>query len=173
MATPPPPARRAIAPAAGLLILGWLAAAPAAQDLPRAPVLPLALAEAAARAALAACEADGHRVSVAVVDATGLVKAQHRGDGAGPHTLDSSRKKAYTALSLRHATSALVALVRDNPQAAGLGDMNDDILILGGGLPIAAGETVIGGIGVGGAPGGHLDEACAQAGIDAIAARLR
>lgn len=174
MATTPSPARGVIAIAAGLLALAWLAAAPAAaQDLPKTAVLPLALAEAAARAALAACEADGHRVSVAVVDHTGLIKVQLRGDGAGPHTLDSSRKKAYTAFSLRRATSALVTLVRENPEAADLGDMNDSILILGGGLPIAAGDTVIGGIGVGGAPGGHLDEACAQAGIEAIAAQLR
>jgi len=50
--------------------------------------------------------------------------------------------------------------------------MNDDILILGGGMPIEAAGEVIGGIGVGGAPGGEKDEACARAGIDSIRDRL-
>jgi uncharacterized protein GlcG (DUF336 family) len=57
--------------------------------------------------------------------------------------------------------------------AAGLREMNENILILGGGLPIKAGDEVIGGIGVGGAPGGEKDEACAQAGIEKISARLK
>jgi uncharacterized protein GlcG (DUF336 family) len=48
----------------------------------------------------------------------------------------------------------------------------DRVLLLGGGLPIQAGNEVIGAIGVGGAPGGNLDEACAQARIDRIKDRL-
>ena len=51
--------------------------------------------------------------------------------------------------------------------------MNEKILILGGGLPVKAGEELIGGIGVGGAPGGDKDEACAQAGLDKIKNRLK
>jgi uncharacterized protein GlcG (DUF336 family) len=158
-----------------LVAVSWLfvAAGAMAQDLPREPVLPLALAQRAADAALAACAAQGYRVGVAVVDGAGLVRVQIRADGAGPHTLDSSSRKAYTALSLRRGTSELVALLREQPAAAGLRDMNERILVLGGGLPIRAGDEVVGGIGVGGAPGGHLDDACAQAGIDAIADRLK
>jgi len=52
----------------------------------------------------------------------------------------------------------------------GLREMNDTILILGGGLPIEIGGEVVGGIGVGGAPGTHLDDACAQAGLASIGA---
>jgi uncharacterized protein GlcG (DUF336 family) len=51
-----------------------------------------------------------------------------------------------------------------------LREINDQVLILGGGLPIEIGGEVVGGIGVGGAPGAHLDDACAQAGLDAIGA---
>lgn len=51
-----------------------------------------------------------------------------------------------------------------------LHDMNGEILIPGGGLPIEFGGEVVGGIGVGGAPGTHLDDACAQEGLDAIGA---
>jgi uncharacterized protein GlcG (DUF336 family) len=139
-----------------------------AQQPARVPALPLELAQRAAAAALEACEADGYRVSVAVVDAGGNLKALLRADGAGPHTPDSSFKKAYTAASLGRPTGELARLIVEQPEAQGLRDMNEDILILGGGLPIKTDGGVVGGIGVGGAPGGHLDEACARAGLEAM-----
>jgi len=141
-----------------------------AEDLPREAVLPLSLATKAAQAALDKCTKEGYRVSVAVVDRAGILRAQLRGDGAGPHTIDSSRKKAYTAASLRRPTTEFGELLTKNPALQGLRDMNDNILILGGGLPIEIGGEVVGAIGVGGAPGTHLDDACAQAGLDAIGA---
>ena len=153
--------------------LGLVCGAATAQDLPTEKTLPLALAVEAAQAALATCTQQGHRVSVAVVDRAGLVRALLRGDGAGPHTLDSSSRKAYTSSSLRLTTMELAKMVSQSPAIAGLREMNEQILILGGGLPIKAGEEVIGGIGVGGAPGSDKDEACAQAGIDKIKARLK
>ena len=153
-----------------LLSLGLVASAAVAQDLPVEKALPRALA---VEAALAACEQQGYRVSAAVVDRAGLIRALIRGDGAGPHTLDSSSRKAYTAASLRGSTEELSKMVAANPAVGGLREMNETILILGGGLPIKAGDEVIGGIGVGGAPGGDKDEACAQAGIEKIAPRLK
>jgi uncharacterized protein GlcG (DUF336 family) len=156
-----------------LLSLGLIASAVPAQNLPVEKVLPQALAVEAAQGAIAACEQQGYRVSAAVVDRAGLVRALIRADGAGPHTLDSSRRKAYTAVSLRHTTTELAKLVSETPMAAGLRDMNETILILGGRLPIKAGDEVIGGIGVGGAPGGDKDEACARAGVEKISARLK
>ncbi|MDX2506031.1 MAG: heme-binding protein [Gammaproteobacteria bacterium] len=131
-------------------------------------VLPLELALAAAVKAESVCANQGLRVSVAVVDRGGLVKAHIRGDGSGPHTLESARKKAYTSASLGRPTSVLVDVVVNNPVTEGLRDMNDSILILGGGLPIVVNDELIAGIGVGGAPSGDLDEACAQSGIDKI-----
>jgi uncharacterized protein GlcG (DUF336 family) len=141
-----------------------------ADDLPREAVLPIAMADKAAHAALDKCKADGHKVSVTVVDRAGLVRVQMRGDGAGSHTLDSSSKKAYTAASLRRPTSELAELIAKVPTLQTLRDMNDRILILGGGLPIEFNGEMVGGIGVGGAPGTHLDDACSQAGLDAIGA---
>jgi uncharacterized protein GlcG (DUF336 family) len=158
---------------AALAALSLVGSVASAGELPVRKVLPMELAQQAASAAVAACAEKGYRVSAAVVDDGGLLKAQLRADGAGPHTLDSSRRKAYTALSLRHATSALVAIVHDNPEAFALGEMNPDILILGGGLPIESDDQIVGGIGVGGAPGGDKDEACAQAGLQAITEHLR
>ena len=141
-----------------------------AEDLSKESVLPLGLANKAIYAAIESCKKDGYRVSVSVVDRAGILRAMGRADGAGPHTVDSSRKKAYTASSLRRPTTELAELINKVPTLQALRDMNDSALMLGGGLPIEIGGDVIGGIGVGGAPGAHLDDACAQAGLDAIGA---
>lgn len=141
-----------------------------ANELPKESVLPLGTANKAIQAALEACKKDGYRVSVAVVDRAGVLRAMGRADGAGSHTVDSSRKKAYTAASLRRPTSELADLIMKVPTLQALRDINGEILILGGGLPIEISGEVIGGIGVGGAPGAHLDDVCAQEGLDAIGA---
>jgi uncharacterized protein GlcG (DUF336 family) len=141
-----------------------------AEELPKESVMPLGTANKVIQAALDACKKDGYRVSVSVVDRAGVLRAMGRADGAGPHTVDSSRKKAYTAASVRRPTSELADLITKIPTLQALRDINDGILILGGGLPIEIGGDVVGGVGVGGAPGAHLDDACAQAGLDAIGA---
>jgi uncharacterized protein GlcG (DUF336 family) len=141
-----------------------------AEELPREAVLPLAMATRAANAALEKCAKDGYRVSVAVVDRAGVLRAQWRGDGAGPHTLDSSRRKAYTAASLRRPTAELAEVVARTPALQAMGGMNENILLLGGGWPIEINGEVVGAIGVGGAPGAHLDDDCAKAGLGAIGA---
>jgi uncharacterized protein GlcG (DUF336 family) len=149
---------------------GLLAAGVSAAELPREAVLPLSLAAKAASAAVEQCTKDGYRVSVAVVDRAGVVRALLREDGAGPHTVDSSRKKAYTSVSMGKPTAELGELIAKMPAVQALRDMNENMLLLGGGLPIEIGGEVVGGIGVGGAPGGHLDAICAQAGLESIGA---
>lgn len=148
------------------LIIGQVSAA----DLPKESVLPLAMATKAAHATVDKCLADGYRVSVTVVDQGGNIRAVLRQDGTGPHTLESSRKKAYTSASMKQPTAKLAELIAKMPALQGLQRMNDHMLLLAGGLPIKIGDAVVGGIGVGGAPGGHLDEACAQAGLNSIGA---
>jgi len=142
----------------------------AAEELPREAVLPVSLAATAAKAAVDQCAKDGYRVSAAVVDRAGILRAFLRADGAGPHTVESSEKKAYTAASMRGPTGNVAELIAKTPALQGLQNMNDRILFLAGGLSIEIASEVIGGIGVGGAPGGHLDAACAQAGLDSIGA---
>ncbi|MCS6317598.1 MAG: heme-binding protein [Nitrospira sp.] len=157
--------------AAALLVAGgWSAVAPAADELPKESVLPAALAGKAAQAALDFCKKDGYRISASVVDRAGVLRAMVRADGAGPHTVDSSRKKAYTAASLRRTTSDLADLIAKQPSLQALREMNESSLMVGGGLPIEIAGEVVGAIGVGGAPGTHLDDACAEAGLDAIGA---
>ncbi len=139
-----------------------------AAELPKESVLPLTLATNAAHAAVEKCLEDGYRVSATVVDQGGNIRAVLRQDGAGPHTIDSSRKKAYTSASMKEPTAKLAELVAKMPAVQGLQYMNDHMLLLGGGLPIKIDGQIVGGIGVGGAPGGHLDTACAQAGLNSI-----
>ncbi len=141
-----------------------------AEELPREAVLPVSLAATAAKAAVDQCAKDGYRVSAAVVDRAGLLRAFLRADGAGPHTVESSQKKAYTAASMRGPTANVAELIAKTPAVQGLQQMNDKILFLAGGLPIEIAGEAVGGIGIGGAPGGHLDAVCAQAGLDSIGA---
>lgn len=145
-------------------------AVPASDELPKESVLPLSLAGKAIQASLDACYKDGYKVSVSVADRAGVLRAMSRADGAGPHTVDSSRKKAYTAASLHRSTTELAELINKVPTLQALGKMNDQVLMLGGGFPIEIGGEIVGGIGVSGAPGTQLDDACAQAGLAAIGA---
>jgi len=132
----------------------------------------MALAQEIAQGAIAACAAKNFAVTATVVDRSGLVRAVLRADRAGPHTVEASRAKAYTSASARNATTAIMENAERNPAARHLASING-FLLLGGGLPIRAGEEVIGAIGVGGAPGGHIDEECAKTALDAVAAKLR
>lgn len=159
-------------------LLGALTLAPAlaptpagAQGLATERNIAAALAAEAAAAAVEACAGRGWRVSAAVVDRSGVLKALLRADGAGPHTVASSQAKAYTAASMRAGTSQILETVRTNPGATFLPTI-EGFLVVGGGIPIRVGEEVVGAIGVGGAPGGNLDDQCAEAGIARIRDRL-
>ena len=158
--------QRRFSTASVIFALG-IGAASAQQGLPPAKQLTVDAALIAARAAMKACNDQNYRVSVAVVGADGLLKVQLRGDGVGPHSLDSSRQKAYTAATFKRSTVEVEKGFRERPERAL--ERLPNMLFVGGGLPIKAGEEVVGGIGVSGAPGGERDEACAKAGLDAIA----
>jgi uncharacterized protein GlcG (DUF336 family) len=157
----------------GLVVaVGLISSQANAQGPIQIPSIPSALAIEAAVAAKDACREMGFRVSVTVVDAGGTVMAIVREDGAGPHTLSTSQRKAYTALSTRMPTEQAVKMVTDQPAAFGFREI-EGFLLLGGGLPIKAGEATIGAIGVSGAPGGGNDEKCGDAGIASVADRLK
>ena len=139
-----------------------------AADLPSAKYLPLEMAQTAANAALAKCKADGYNVSVAIVARSGETKVLIKADGSGPHTAGSSIGKAFTSASMDQPTGNLAKMIMEKPDLEGLRDMDSRLVILNGGLPIKLDGALVGGIGVGGAPGGHLDAACAKAGLAAI-----
>lgn len=133
--------------------------------------IPAGLAVELAQATVAACAAKTFNVTATVVDRAGLVRAVVRADRAGPHTVEASRAKAYTSASARANTGAMAENAAKNEGARNLVHI-PGFLLLGGGVPVKVGEEVIGAVGVGGAPGGHLDEECAMAGLKAVAAKL-
>jgi len=123
---------------------------------------------AAAQAALAHCRKAGHQVSVAVVDRSGLVQVLLRDRFAGAHTVEIATQKAWTAASFRMSTAALAAETQAGKPMSGL-RASARVMAIGGGQVIEAGGASFGGIGVSGAPGGEADDACALAGVKAIA----
>lgn len=134
--------------------------------------LALADAQKLATETVAACQAQGYAVSAAVVDGSGQLQAFARADNAGPHTIESARQKAFTSASARNNTQAMMEGAQKNPGAANLVHL-PGFLLLGGGVPVRAGDEVVGAVGVGGAPGGHLDEQCAVAALDAVKDQLK
>jgi uncharacterized protein GlcG (DUF336 family) len=133
--------------------------------------LSLAMALTVAQTAIQTCSGQGYRVSAHVVGRNGEVLVAMRGDGTGPHTLENSMKKAYTARMQRRPSGEFAEAVKGNFTAGALHLTN--IVAAQGALPIKVGEDTIGAIGVSGAPGGDKDEACAKAGLDKISADLK
>lgn len=121
----------------------------------------------AAQAALKKCRDSGYQVAVAVVDRSGLAQVMLRDRYAGPHTPKTATGKAWTAVSFRANTTALAAETQAGKPSSGVRQL-PHVVMLGGGMLIEGGGTIIGGIGVSGAPGGDQDEMCAKAGIEAI-----
>jgi uncharacterized protein GlcG (DUF336 family) len=121
----------------------------------------------AAQAALAKCRASGYQATVAVVDRMGVVQVVLRDRFAGPHSVDMASAKAYTAVSFRTNTSALAEATQPGRPQSGIRN-RPGVAAVGGGLVIEAGGSLLGAIGVSGAPGGREDDACAEAGIAAI-----
>jgi uncharacterized protein GlcG (DUF336 family) len=136
------------------------------------------LAHEAAGEAVAACAKNGYAVTAIVVDINGVRQAVLRGDGAPVHTLDSAYAKAYTAASLvpvrkETSTKELFERVSKNPSTtASLGNL-PNITFTPGGITLMLDKEPIGGIGVGGAPGGNFDDECAQQAIAKIRDRMK
>jgi len=128
----------------------------------------------AAKAALEAARARGYpHTGVAVTNRAGQLLVLLRSDDGGPHLVDAARRKAYTAASMNARTSKASKAVdeRSGEPDPHLVYLNE-VLIVGGGVPIHTNGELIGAIGVAGSPGSVHDEECADAGIAAIAARL-
>lgn len=121
----------------------------------------------AASAALESCRAEGFQVAVAVVDRSGIEQVTLRDRFAGPHTPETAQRKAWTAVSFRTDTGDL-GKTTESGEAWAIRNI-PNALPLGGGVLIRAGDgSLLGGIGISGAPGGALDAACANAGLAAI-----
>ena len=138
--------------------------------------LNLALAMEAAAESARLCAERGWPVTVTIVDAAGNVKVQAKGDYSTVHTRESSFRKAYTVVTLGpvfgfQTTSQFVERLKNNPSAPALVSLSN-ILPLAGAVAVSVHGEIVAAIGVGGAPGGEKDEACAAAGLAKISDRL-
>lgn len=127
------------------------------------PETALALAE----ATLADCRDRGYQTAVAVVDRFGILQVLLRDRFAGPHTVETARRKAWTAVSFRTDTVTM----EENTQA---GKVQSGVrfvpgaLMVGGGVPVESAGSIVAAVGVSGGPGGEADRDCALVGIEAI-----
>jgi uncharacterized protein GlcG (DUF336 family) len=151
------------------MMLGLMAAASfAATASPlQQPTLSLSVANQLAAAAVQACQSKGYNVSVTVVDRAGLTRAVQRMDNAGQHTVVASYQKAYTSASTGMTSGKIMENAQKNPGAKHMSDI-PGFLLLAGGVPVKSGDVTLGAIGVGGAPGGNLDEACALQALESV-----
>ena len=146
-------------------------ASPARAQLLNEKSLSAATAMTIAQTALETCTKQGYHVSVHVLGRNGEVLVAVRGDGAPPHTMENSQRKAYTARTFRIPSGEFDQRVKDNPSISAV--HLSGIIAAQGALPIKVGDDVIGAVGVSGAPGGEKDEACAKAGLDKLADQLK
>lgn len=142
------------------LAMGSSAAWAADEKVAQRQDVTLALANDLLSATLTACHAEGRTGVAAVVDRGGNLVAVQRDDNVGPHNTVAAQRKAFTALSTKTATRLLSERARNNPDAENLNTL-DELLLLGGGVPLKVGDQVIGAIGVAGAGGAEIDEGCA------------
>jgi len=154
---------------AGCLTLATVAPA-GAQLIPHKDIS-VAMALSIAETAIATCKANGYAVSVSILGRNAEPIVQIRGDNTGPHTLENSFRKAYTARTFRAPSGDMVGRVKADP-TLGLIHLSN-VIANQGALPIKVGDDVIGAAGASGAPGGEKDEACVKAGIDKVADQLK
>jgi uncharacterized protein GlcG (DUF336 family) len=154
---------------AGVLLAVIAMPAVRAADVVNVKLMTLELAVDIAQAAIDACRKDGYQVSVVVVDRSGRTQVLMRDVFANQYLTQLAQGKA-NAVVLSNTSSS--ALRKNRADIADELNLLDDLLVLDGGLPMTVAGSMIGAVGVSGAPGGDLDEACAQRGIDSVQERL-
>jgi uncharacterized protein GlcG (DUF336 family) len=137
------------------LMIGLSGVAAASPELPRHADLDLKTARLLADTAMTNCTG-----TVSVLDRGGNLLVTLRGDGVGTHNTAASQRKAYTALSTKTATRLFAERARSNPETSNLNTL-DELLLLGGGIPLFAADELVGAMGVAGSGGGEQDENCA------------
>ena len=152
-----------------VLLLCQLPVVPAiAGDVVNVKLMTLELARDVAQGAIDACRKDGYQVSVVVADRSGRTQIVMRDVFANQYMTQLARGKA-NAVILSNTSSG--ELRKNRADIADELNLLDDLLVLDGGLPIQVAGSLIGAVGVSGAPGGDKDAACAQQGIDAVQER--
>jgi uncharacterized protein GlcG (DUF336 family) len=156
---------------AGLIGLACALSTPASAQMLNHKDLSAAMAFTIAQTTIETCKSNGYAVSVTVVGRNGEVILQVRGDNTGPHTMENSMRKAYTARTFRIPSGDMVTRVKNDP-TLGLIHLTN-VIANQGALPIKVGDEVVGAAGASGAPGGEKDEACVKAGLEKVADQLK
>jgi len=151
-------------------IVLFLVALPAQAQLITHRDLSYPMALSMASGALDACKARGYAVSVVVVDRGGDTMVALKGDGAGPHTMENARRKAYTARTFRMSTQQFIEDMKTRPVRREQTTL-PGVIAINGGVPIKVGDDTIGGIGLSGSPG--VDEECVNAGSEKVKQYLK
>lgn len=154
---------------AGLLFLVLAMPAARATDIISVKLMTLDLAVDIAQGAIDACREDGYQISVVVVDRSGRTQVVMRDVFANQYMTQLAQAKANAVVLSNTSSSALRINRADIADELNL---LDELLVLDGGLPVTVAGSMIGAVGVSGAPGGDKDEACAQQGIDGVQERL-
>ena len=153
--------------AAAFALILFALGAHAQKMLATYPTLTTAAAQRAAQAAFDRCGKEGYTVTVAVVDRGGQPLALLRDNLAGTHTVNTAIGKAATAVSFRTDTAELAAQTQPGRPQSGIRAL-PNVVAIAGGIMVQAKGSLVGGIGVSGAPGGDADEMCAKAGLASI-----
>jgi uncharacterized protein GlcG (DUF336 family) len=153
-----------------VMALACVIAAPAGAQLIQRKDLSYGIAKAVAENALEACKARGYAVSAVVVDRAGLTVVSLRADGASPHTMENARRKAYTAMTFKMTTADFIKRMATEPVRREQTTL-PNVIAIDGGVPIKAGNDVIGGVGLSGSPG--VDTECVMAGMEKVKDQLQ
>jgi uncharacterized protein GlcG (DUF336 family) len=150
-----------------LLLPGLALAAPV--DLLPVKQIGMEMARDIATLSIEACRKDGYNVSAVVLDRAGNVQAALRDSLASRHTLEIAERKAGMAIMSGSDTGSFRDARADiRPE---LNHMQG-LIVMAGGLPVRAAGSLVGAVGVSGAPGGEKDAACADVALKTLSDRL-
>lgn len=140
-----------------------------AQDIVTYKQMSLELATEAARLSIEECRNQGYQVSAVVVDRAGNLQVALRDTYANRFTTEIAQRKANTVI-LSGIESGIFRTNRADIRQ----EINHigGLIVMEGGVPILAGGSLVGAIGVSGAPGGEKDAACAKAALATLESRL-
>ena len=147
-----------------ILLISFSTMTNAQNNIPQEPVLTGAMALKMIEAAFAQAEKDSLQVTITIVDKSGQTLAVLRHHNAGVHTVRASYKKAYTAASQKRETAEIAKGIKEGTIPEDIRYLDENILMMDGGIPIFINGKVVGGIGVGGAHGSE-DVRIAKAGL--------
>jgi len=135
---------------------------------PPAEAPPIALALEAAQAIVKGCDKD--KIGVAVTNSAGEPILTYIPDGSDSHHVYTGIRKAYTAITFKVPTSALVAKAQQDADFAAKIQADPNLIAYKGGVLLKAGDRIVGAIAV---SGSDHDEDCALIGVRAIESRLK